>query len=56
MTNKAALKKFGAVIWEKAEHWTFETTVQAADERDAYAKLMKEFPSKRYTVRQVYHA
>lgn len=50
---KATTKTFEAVIWEKAEHWTFISTVKAIDEADAYKRLAKEFPKRSYTVRSV---
>lgn len=45
--------KFEARIYEKAEHWTFDTTVQAKDENDAYKVLRKEYPKSEYSIQSV---
>jgi hypothetical protein len=51
-------RTYRAVIWEKAEHWTFEATEQAADEAAAWAFFRKAWPARHYVVRSVgcYHA
>ena len=43
--------KFEVTIYEKAEHWTFETTVFAADETAARKQVAKDYPRKDYSLR-----
>ncbi len=47
------MKTFEARIWEKAEHWYFDTTIEAADEADAWKKLTKDYPKRSYSIRSV---
>ncbi len=49
----AADHKFEARVYEKAEHWHFDTTIEAKDETDAYRILKKEYPQKEYTIQSV---
>lgn len=44
---------FEVRVWEKAEHWTFDTQVQALDERAAWAQARKEWPKRDYSIREV---
>jgi len=44
---------FEATIWEKAEHWTFEITVQAKDETEARKRIKAEYPASKYSVRRI---
>lgn len=44
---------FEARIWEKAEHWTFDTTVQADSDKQARELLQKEYPKRFYSIRGV---
>jgi hypothetical protein len=54
MTNAAqAMQNFEARIWEKAEHWTFDVTLEATDEVAARAQLKKDYPARSYSVRSV---
>lgn len=48
--------KFEARIYEKAEHWTFDTTVDAKDEADARRLLSKEYPKSEYTIQDIRRA
>jgi hypothetical protein len=47
------MKYFDVRIWEKAEHWYFDTTIEAKDERDAWKVALKEYPKREYNVREV---
>jgi len=47
------MKTFEARIWEKAEHWTFDTQIEAKDESDARAKLAREYPRRSYSIREI---
>lgn len=47
------LVRFEARIWEKAEHWSFDTTVDAKDEADARKKLLRDYPRSEYTIQEV---
>jgi hypothetical protein len=40
------LKTFEVRIWDKAERWSFDTTIEAKDEFTAVAKARKEYPNK----------
>lgn len=46
-------KHFEARIWEKAEHWTFDTTIDAKDEVEARNLLKKDYPAKDYSIRDL---
>lgn len=46
-------QKFEARIYEKAEHWNFDTTVEAKDEADARKKLLRDYPRSEYTIQDV---
>jgi hypothetical protein len=35
------MRKFEARIWEKAEHWFFDTIVEAKDDQEARKLLLK---------------
>ena len=52
--NKPNAKTFIAEIWEKAEHWTFETSIRADSREEAFKQLLKDFPRKSYTVRNIW--
>lgn len=47
------LTKFEVTIWEKAEHWAFETTVRAQDETAARKQIAKDYPAKAYSIRRI---
>jgi hypothetical protein len=47
-------QRFEVTLFEKAEHWTFETVIEAKNEEEALVKIRKEYPPKRYSVRRVY--
>ena len=47
------MRTFEATIWEKAEHWTFYVNVKAVDETEARALLIKQYPVKHYTIRDI---
>lgn len=47
------MRNFEAVIWEKAEHWTFDVTIQAADEQAARAQLKRDYPARSYSIRRL---
>lgn len=49
----AGLQKFEARIYEKAEHWNFDTTIDAKDEADARRILNKEYPKSAYTIQDI---
>jgi hypothetical protein len=42
---------FEARIWEKAEHWTFDVTIQATDEASARLQLKKDYPARSYSIK-----
>jgi hypothetical protein len=44
---------FEARIWEKAEHWTFDVSLIAADETAARAQLKRDYPARSYSVRDL---
>ena len=52
-TETEMTKRYELTIWEKAEHWTFQSTIEAKDERDARAKGLKEYPAKKYSIRDI---
>lgn len=52
-TQTDTTRKFEAVIWEKAEHWTFEHTFRATDEKAARAELLKDYPRRSYSIRSL---
>lgn len=46
-------------MFERAEHWTFDTTVKATNIAAAYKALRKDYPQRDYrivSVRSVYSA
>ena len=47
-------KTFEARIWEKAEHWTFDITIRAENEKEARAQLLRDFPRRDYTIQNIY--
>lgn len=53
MTNAAQMWNFEARIWEKAEHWTFDVTIQATDEAAARAQLKKDYPARSFSIKSV---
>lgn len=44
---------FEARIWEKAEHWYFDVVVIAIDETAAREQLLKDYPRRNYSIREV---
>lgn len=51
--NTDSKKTFCAVIWEKAEHWTFDISIRAENEKEAIAQLLRDYPRKSYTIRDI---
>lgn len=49
--NTTATKNFEATIYEKAEHWTFDVTVKAENDADAWKQLAKDYPKRSYSIR-----
>lgn len=47
------MKTFEARIWEKAEHWYFDTKIEAADEEAAWVQIKKEYPKRSYNIREL---
>ena len=52
-TTQTTLQTYEAVIWEKAEHWTFDTTIKASSEQEAWKLLAKDYPKRSYSVRSL---
>lgn len=48
------MKTYEARIFERAEHWHFDTTVAAESIEAARTKLRKQYPAKEYSVGTVY--
>lgn len=46
-------KSFEAVIYEKAEHWTFDVALKAETDADAWKQLAKDYPKRSYAIREV---
>jgi hypothetical protein len=44
------MKYFDIRVYEKAEHWYFDTTIDARDERDAWKVAQKEYPRREYRI------
>jgi hypothetical protein len=44
---------YSARIWEKAEHWYFDTTIKAETEAAAWKQAQKDYPKRDYTVREI---
>ena len=44
---------YEAMIYEKAEHWTFDVTVKAESDADAWKLLAKDYPKRSYAIRDV---
>lgn len=51
--DAADTTKFEARVYEKAEHWTFDTTVDAKDEAEARKLLTKDYPKSAYTIQEI---
>jgi hypothetical protein len=47
------MKTFEIRVWEKAEHWYFDTQIEASDEAAAWRQARKEWPKREYSVRDV---
>ena len=47
------MKYFDGRIWERAEHWYFDTTIEAKDDRDAWRVAVKEYPKREYRVVEI---
>ena len=47
------MKYFDIRVWEKAEHWRFDTTIEAKDEADAWKVARREYPKRDYSVHEV---
>ncbi len=48
--------KFEARIYEKAEHWSFDTTVDAKSEEEARKILLRDYPKSSYTIQSIHRA
>jgi hypothetical protein len=51
--SKKPVYKFEARMYEKAEWWEFDTTIDAESEEQAYKKLRREYPKSEYSIRSV---
>ncbi len=51
--DKPALLNFEAQLYERAENWLFEVTIQAATESDAWKQVRKDYPKNAYSVRSL---
>ncbi len=51
MTSR--LISYDVRIWEKAEHWTFDTKVEAKDDADAWRVVAKAYPKRSYSVQDI---
>jgi hypothetical protein len=49
----ATLKTYEVRLWEKAEHWFFDTSVKATDIVAARAALLKDYPRKDYSINDI---
>jgi hypothetical protein len=47
------MAKHDLIIWEKAEHWTFDTTIKATSEQEARNLLAKDYPKRSYPISRV---
>lgn len=45
--------RYEAVVWDKAEHWTFDVVVFAMNDTEALRKLVYEYPRRGYSVRSI---
>lgn len=45
--------RFAVTVWEKAEHWEFETSIDAEDEAEARKIAAKDFPPRDYRIKDV---
>lgn len=45
---------FEARIYEKAEHWEFDTRVDAVSEEEARKILNKDYPKSQYIIRSIH--
>ena len=44
-------KLYRVTIWEKAEHWTFEETIYAEDDKHMIKLIHEIYPRKQYSIR-----
>lgn len=49
----AGVRRFEVRVWEKAEHWHFDTEVEARDEAHAWSVARREYPAREYSIRDV---
>ena len=47
------MKYFAVRVWEKAEHWHFDVTIEAADEKDAWKVARRDYPRRDYSIREL---
>jgi hypothetical protein len=47
------MKYFDVRIWERGEHWYFDTTIEAKDEKDAWKVAQREYPRRHYSIHEV---
>ncbi len=48
------MRRFEVTIWDKREHWTFETTIEAQNEREAHTKAAKQYGRRGFSIRRVH--
>jgi hypothetical protein len=51
--GQVTLERYEVRVWEKAEHWSFDTRIEARDEQDAWRVARKEYPKHGYSIRDV---
>lgn len=44
---------FTITVWEKAEHWVFEATIEAESLDAAWKAARRDFPKREYSIRDV---
>jgi hypothetical protein len=49
-TGERKMKHFDIRVYEKAEHWYFDTTIDAKDECDAWKVAKKDYPRREYRI------
>lgn len=47
------MQRYEARIWEKAEHWYFYVTIEAASVALARTALIKDYPKRSYTIQYI---
>jgi hypothetical protein len=52
-SGRNQMMNFEARIWEKAEHWYFDITIEAKDEQSARAAMKKDYPARSYSIKSL---